>query len=141
MRRHGQRKPSTAPPEDQQQLYDPENEEARKLLADNESNGSGTENGNSPDKEDGKKSVDDILQDLNVVVNNNTITVGYTLRQDATVTAMVCDISGVIYRQQSQTGQTGDHYQMTILCDGLRRGQYVLYMNVNGQVTSQTISL
>ncbi len=128
-------------PEDQQQLYDPENEEARKLLADNESNGSGTENGNSPDKEDGKKSVDDILQDLNVVVNNNTITVGYTLRQDATVTALVCDISGVVYRQQSQTGQTGDHCQMTILCDGLRRGQYVLYMNVNGQVTSQTISL
>lgn len=128
-------------PEDQQQLYDPENEEARKLLADNESNGSGTENGNSPDKEDGKKSVDDILQDLNVVVNNNTITVGYTLRQDATVTALVCDISGVVYRQQSQTGQADDHYQMTILCDGLRRGQYVLYMNVNGQVTSQTISL
>jgi hypothetical protein len=30
---------------------------------------------------------------------------------------------------------------MTILCDGLRRGQYVLYVNVNGQVTSQTISL
>ena len=128
-------------PEDQQQLYDPENEEARKLLADNESNGSGTENGNSPDKEDGKKSVDDILQDLNVVVNNNTITVGYTLRQDATVTALVCDISGVVYRQQSQTGQADDHYQMTILCDGLRRGQYVLYMNVNGQVTSQTVSL
>ena len=131
-------------PEDQQQLYDPENEEARKLLADNGSNGSngsGTENDNSPDKEDGKKSVDDILQDLNIVVNNNTITVGYTLRQDATVTALVCDISGVVYRQQSQTGQTGDHYQMTILCDGLRRGQYVLYMNVNGQVTSQTVSL
>ena len=128
-------------PEDQQQLYDPENEEARKLLADNESNGSGTENGNSPDKEDGKKSVDDILQDLNVVVNNNTITVGYTLQQDATVTALVCSTSGVVYRQQSQTGQSGDHCQMTILCDGLRRGQYVLYMNVNGQVTSQTISL
>lgn len=131
-------------PEDQQQLYDPENEEARKLLADNGSNGSngsGTENGNSPDKEDGKKSVDDILQDLNVVVNNNTITVGYTLQQDATVTAMVCSTSGVVYRLQSQTGQTGDHCQMTILCNGLRRGQYVLYMNVNGQVTSQTISL
>ena len=128
-------------PEDQQQLYDPENEEARKLLADNGSNGSGTENGNSPDKEDGKKSVDDILQDLNVVVNNNTITVGYTLQQDATVTAMVCSTSGVVYRQQSQTGQTGDHCQMKILCNGLRRGQYVLYMNVNGQVTSQAISL
>ena len=128
-------------PEDQQQLYDPENEEARKLLADNESNGFGTENGNSPDKEDGKKSVDDILQDLNVVVNNNTITVGYTLQQDATVTALVCDISGIVYRQQSQTGQADDHSQMTILCDGLRRGQYVLYMNVNGQVTSQTVNL
>jgi hypothetical protein len=30
---------------------------------------------------------------------------------------------------------------MTILCDGLRRGQYVLHLNVNGQVASQAISL
>jgi hypothetical protein len=128
-------------PEDQQQLYDPENEEARKLLADNGGNGFDSVKGGTSDDGGKKNDLGNIMQDLNVTVTGSTVTVGYTLRQDATVTALVCDISGVVYRQQSQTGQTGDHCQMTILCDGLRRGQYVLYMNVNGQVTSQTISL
>ena len=128
-------------PEEQLPLNDPENEETRKLLADNGGNGFGSVKGGTSDDGGKKNDLGNIMQDLNVTVTGSTVTVGYTLRQDATVTAMVCDISGVVYRQQSQTGQADDHYQMTILCDGLRRGQYVLYMNVNGQVTSQTISL
>ena len=131
-------------PEEQQRLEDPENEEARKLLASNGSNGSngsGADNGNS--SRDGKSQyeLDDILQDLSISVSGSTITVDYTLLQKATVTALLCDISGVVHRQQSQTGLMGDACQMTILCDGLHHGQYVLYLNVNGKVTSQTISL
>ena len=128
-------------PEEQLPLNDPENEETRKLLADNGGNGFGSVKGGTSDDGGKKNDLGNIMQDLNVTVTGSTVTVGYTLQQDATVTALVCDISGVVYRQQSQTGQADDHYQMTILCDGLRRGQYVLYMNVNGQVTSQTISL
>lgn len=81
------------------------------------------------------------IQNIKTNVNGGTVTVSYDLLADATVTALVCDVSGVVYRQQSQTGQAGDSYQMTILCNGLRRGQYVLYLNANGQVSSQTISL
>lgn len=138
-------------PEDQEELYDEENEQVRRELASNNGNGTGAHNGVTAQDGDGSdktdkngnngNGTDNLLQDLNVVVNNNTITVGYTLQQDATVTALVCNTSGVVFRQQSQTGQTGDHCQMNILCDGLRRGQYVLYMNVNGQVTSQVINL
>ena len=61
-----------------------------------------------------------------------------TKGQDA---ALVCSVSGIVYRQQSQTGQAGDYSLMPICCDGLHRGQYVLYLNVNGQVTSQTVNL
>ena len=81
------------------------------------------------------------IQNIKTNVNGGTVTVSYDLLADATVTALVCDVSGVVYRQQSQTGQAGDSYQMTILCNGLRCGQYVLYLNANGQVSSQTISL
>lgn len=81
------------------------------------------------------------IQNIKTIVNGTTITISYDLLTDATVTALVCSTSGVVYRLQSQTGQTGDHCQMKILCNGLRRGQYVLYMNVNGQVTSQTVNL
>ena len=44
-------------------------------------------------------------------------------------------------RQQSQTHGAGEHYQMQLDCTGLRRGEYVLHLNVNGQVTSSTVSL
>ena len=81
------------------------------------------------------------IQNIKTIVNGTTITISYDLLADATVTALVCDISGVVHRQQSQMGQTGDTCQITILCDGLHHGQYVLYLNVNGKVTSQTISM
>ena len=128
-------------PEEQLPLDDTENEEARKLLASSGGNGFSSSNDGTSDDGSGKNGLDNTLQDLSVSVSGSAVTVGYTLLQDATVTALLCDISGVVHRQQSQTGQAGDSCQMTILCDGLRRGQYVLHLNVNGQVASQAISL
>ena len=128
-------------PEEQLPLNDPENEETRKLLADNGGNGFGSVKGGTSDDGGKKNDLGNIMQDLNVTVTGSTVTVGYTLQQDATVTAMVCSTSGIVYRQQSQTGQTGESYEMSIPCAGLRRGQYVLYMNVNGLVLSQAVSL
>ena len=140
-------------PEEQEQLDDSDNELLRRELASNNGNGPGVQsdgtnqNGNGNDNngsDNGGNSANgtgNLLKDLNVSVNNNTITIEYTLLQDATVTALVCSVSGIVYRQQSQTGQAGDYSLMSIRCDGLHRGQYVLYLNVNGQVTSQTVNL
>ena len=131
-------------PEEQLPLDDPENEEARKLLAgsgNNGSSGSGSDNDNSSRDGNSQNGLGNILQDLSVTVSGSAVTVNYTLLQDATVTAMVCDISGVVHSQQSRAGQPGEACQMTISCDGLRRGQYVLYLSANGQVASQAISL
>ena len=125
-------------PEVQQQIDDSENEQARRLLANKDATG-GTDDRTSAD--DGQNSLDNILHYLTVTVSGSVVTIGYTLLQDATVTALVSDVSGIVYRQQSQTGQTGESYEMSIPCAGLRRGQYVLYMNVNGLVLSQAVSL
>ena len=125
-------------PEVQQQIDDSENEQARRLLANKDATG-GTDDRTSAD--DGQNSLDNILHHLTVTVSGSVVTIGYTLLQDATVTALVSDVSGIVYRQQSQTGQTGESYEMSIPCAGLRRGQYVLYLNVNGLVLSQAVSL
>ena len=125
-------------PELQQQIDDSENEQARRLLANKDATG-GTDDRTSAD--DGQNSLDNILHHLTVTVSGSVVTIGYTLLQDATVTALVSDVSGIVYRQQSQTGQTGESYEMSIPCAGLRRGQYVLYLNVNGLVLSQAVSL
>jgi hypothetical protein len=81
------------------------------------------------------------INNIKVNVSGATVNISCDLLADASVTALVCDVSGIVYRQQSQTGLAGDTCQMTILCDGLRHGQYVLCLNVNGQVKNQTISL
>ena len=81
------------------------------------------------------------LQNVKISVNGSTVSVSYDFLKDAAVTALVCNVSGIIFRQQSQTGRAGESSQMTIRCGGLRKGQYVLYLNVNGQVTNHTVTL
>lgn len=81
------------------------------------------------------------IQNTNVSINGTTINISFDLTADATVNALVCDISGMVYRSESLSGQAANSYQFSINCSGLHHGQYVLYLNVNGQVTGQTINL
>ena len=82
-----------------------------------------------------------IIKNVSISTSGQTVTVGYELAQDATVKAMVCNVSGMTLRQASQGGQSDGSNMMIVNCSGLRHGQYVLYLNVNGQVTSYTINL
>ena len=122
-------------PEEQKVTFDEENEQIRNLLAETDKNSGNCQGGgnNTPNNSP--------IQDLQISVHGSTVTVCYSLTADATVKALVCDIAGITYRQTSLAGRAGDNGQMTIHCDGLRHGQYVLYLNVNGQVTSHTVSL
>ena len=81
-----------------------------------------------------------IIKNVSISTSGQTVTVGYEVAQDATVKAMVCNVAGMVLRQESQSGVAGTNNEMTINCAGLRRGQYVLYLNVNGKVTSYTIN-
>ncbi len=132
-------------PEEQELTSDEENEWLRQLLADADNNGgSGNNRGNGDDSKknngsDGKSTSP--LQNTNIAINGMNINVNYYLTIDATVNVLVCDIAGMVYRHGSQSGKAGQSQQLNINYSGLHRGQYVLYLNVNGQVTSQTISL
>ena len=127
------------PPEEQTMLpYDAVNEQIRhSLLAaeerqrrgDGQDSGGGTDTPPSP------------LSRCDVTVNGSIVTVTFDLTEDASVTGLVSTVSGIVLRQSSQHNDAGTGYQMRIDCGGLRAGQYVLYMNVNGQVIGYTLNI
>ena len=124
-------------PEEQETLYDEENEKIREQLAalDRQEADSGGNNGNGQNG-----NLPSALSRYDVTVNGQTITIDYDLSEGATVKGLVCNVQGMLLRQQAQNHPAGEHYQMQLDCTGLRRGEYVLYLNVNGQVTSSTVS-
>lgn len=123
------------PPEEQRSLYDEQNEQLRQLLAEADRHAAGGSNdgdgGNAPSS----------MSRYAVGVNGGTVTINYDLTQPATISALVCNTQGMLFLQQSQTSPAGTGYQLTLNCSALRSGEYVVYMNVNGQVTSRKINL
>ena len=121
-------------PEEELSLDDEENKTVREQLAILDSQGEGgdtTEQATHPSA----------MSRHDITVNGQTVTIDYDLTEGATVKGLVCNVMGMVFRQRSQHHEAGEHYQMQLNCSGLRRGEYVLYLNVNGQVTSSTVSL
>lgn len=123
-------------PEEQEKQADDENGQLRELLAQQASASHG--DGNSGDKSAAQH---DAMSRCDVAVNGQTVTVTYDLTEDATVTGLICTVSGMALRQQSQHFGPGSCYHMELDCGGLHTGVYVLSLNVNGKVTSHTVSL
>lgn len=123
------------PPEEQRSLYDEQNEQLRQLLAEADRHAAGGSNdgdgGNAPSP----------LSRCAVGVNGGTVTIDYDLTQPATISALVCNTQGMLFLQQSQASEAGTGHQLTLNCHALRHGEYILYLSVNGQVTSQKVSL
>lgn len=124
-------------PEEQEALYDEENEKVREELAalDSQKAGAGS---NSNGQGNTQPSA---MSRYDVTVNGQTVTVDYDLSEGAMVKGLVCNVQGMVFRQQTQTHPAGEHYQIRLDCSGLCRGEYVLYLNVNGQVVGNTVSL
>lgn len=124
-------------PEEQNLVSDEENEQIRHLLAEADKAG---DNGNRQGNGNGSHG-NFSIQNLDINVNGSSVIVNYDLAEDATVKALVCSVSGIVFRHNAQSGQKGQMQQLTVDCNGLHHGQYVLYLNVNGQVSSQVINL
>ena len=64
-----------------------------------------------------------------------------TFDEDATIATIVANHMGLlsVYRQWTQ--EAGQGYSMQIDCSGLRPGIYILYINVNGKVYSEKVTL
>jgi hypothetical protein len=117
------------PPEEQTALYDEENKQERERQKADE------QRANSPDASRSPISRSD------VTVNGQTVSVSFDLQEEATVKGLICTISGVVQHQQSQHFSAGTGCQLEFNCSNLRKGEYVLYLNVNDQVTSHVVSL
>lgn len=72
--------------------------------------------------------------DYEIQTNGSMITIIYDIKKHSHVHAMVVDVLGAIHRDIQQTNEAGTGYTMSIDCSGLRRGQYIIYINVNGTI-------
>ena len=76
-----------------------------------------------------------------IEAQGNVIHMSYDLNEDASITTIVANHMGLscIYNQWTQ--EAGQGYSVQIDCNGLRPGIYILYINVNGKVYSEKVTL
>lgn len=74
-------------------------------------------------------------------LNGSKLNLQYSLDADARIVTLLCNAMGVVYRRHEWTQLAGEGYAAPIDCSGLHRGQYILYINVNGKVYSEKIIL
>ena len=119
-------------PVSQEELYDAENELIRKQMAEMPSLAYSVSDhgaGSSP------------MSRCDISVSGQTVKIQFDLTELATVTGLVSDVPGLLLRKQSRNYEAGTDYEMELDCQGLRSGTYVLYLNVNGEVTSHLVNL
>jgi len=69
------------------------------------------------------------------------ITLSYDLGEDATITILVASYMGTSYCYNTWSERAGLNYSYLIDCSGLNPGIYALYINVNGKVYSEKVTL
>ena len=65
----------------------------------------------------------------------------YDLDRDATITTIVANHIGTLCMSKQWTQSVGQGYSVQIDCNGLPSGIYILYINVNGKVYSEKVTL
>ncbi len=69
-----------------------------------------------------------------------TLTMNYSLDADASINALISNSRGMLYGRQSTRQPAGTDYQMDFDIVSLPKGEYVLYVNVNGKVYNEKFS-
>lgn len=77
----------------------------------------------------------------NVKTGDREIDISYTADADASVRIIVSNVQGMIFRQQQSTVKGGETGNIYINTNGLLSGLYVLYVNVNGKISTETINI
>lgn len=111
------------PPSEQQYLsLDDENKTLREK----------TDEEGNVGKKDGSN-VNPVDYNLSQDRNAKTVTVKYSLKSDSEINFILADITGIVYRTESKTGEAGIDYTVSMSYEGLRRhSQYIIYICVNG---------
>ncbi len=75
--------------------------------------------------------------DYHMLQSDNTIQLSYSTTTNAMVTFIIASNMGMIYQNKSFHCEGGETYETTFNCNGYRPGGYILYINVNGIVSSE----
>lgn len=76
-----------------------------------------------------------------VETNGGVVNITYDLDADATIGTIIASHMGMTYRHREWTQKAGQGYSTQIDCSGLRHGTYILYLNVNGKIYSEKVTL
>lgn len=77
----------------------------------------------------------------NIETEGKVIRLLYDLDENATITTIVANHMGFLSVYNQWTQQAGQGYSAQIDCNGLRPGIYILYINVNGKIYSEKVTL
>lgn len=89
----------------------------------------------------GEQATEPEIIHYNVETNGSIITITYDLGEQATISTLIANHMGMPFRHNEWTQNAGAGYSAQIDCSGLRPGIYILYINVNGKVYSEKVTL
>ena len=104
----------------------------------------------TPDDEDGayeqegfpdeEQQIPDIIH-YNIETQGKVIHLSYDLNEDAVITTIVANHMGMTFLSRQWTQEAGVGYSVRFDCSVLRPGVYLLYINVNGKIYSEKVTL
>jgi len=103
-----------------------------------------SDDGNETDEQEGFTDEDPQSPDIihyNIETHGKTIHITYDLDDDATISAIVANHMGMLCLSRQWSQDAGQGYSTQINCNALRSGVYILYINVNGKVYSEKVTL
>lgn len=103
-----------------------------------------SDDGNETDEQEGFTDEDPQIPDIihyNIETHGKTIHITYDLDDDATISAIVANHMGMLCLSRQWSQEAGQGYSMQMNCNALRSGVYILYINVNGKIYSEKVTL
>lgn len=89
---------------------------------------------------DGGQQIPDIIH-YEIETLGKVVQIIYDLDEAANITTIVANRMGMICMSRQWTQVAGQGYSVQIDCNGLRPGVYILYINVNGKVYSEKVTI
>jgi hypothetical protein len=102
------------------------------------------EDENETEGEEGQSNGNQLPPDIfhyGIEVLGKEIIITYGLDEEATITTIVANQMGMLCMSRQWTQNAGLGYSARIDCNGLHSGIYILYINVNGKVYSEIVTL
>ena len=129
------------PPEIQEQLpLDEENKQIRARIVEEElarwQPSLSPDHGQNPQR----RGKDGFTYEISQPDGNDVVTIHYDTDHDVRVTALISNGLGYIYRRADQSCPTGTG-QFSLNCTGLRNGQYIIYINVDGNQYAEKVNV